>query len=278
MQEFAGKTAVITRAGSGIGAGLARHAAKLGCQVVIADIDEDGLADTLVDIMEAGGDCLAWRTDVAKADDVAALADQAFDAFGHVDLLFNNAGVLVDGVCWERSLEDWRWSLDVNVMGCVHGLKSFLPRMIAQETQGAVVNTASVAGLLATGFLGPYTTTKHAIFALSEVLFNDLRSRRTALQAHVLCPGAVDTRIWESDRLRPKDETAAGGLQTQSEKEFRAEVSATLADGMSPDELAGIVFAAIAAERFHIFPHPEFLERARKRFARIVAQENPGGD
>ena len=277
MEDFEGKVAVITGAGSGIGAALARQASALGAAVVLADVDEDGLAANAAMLLEEGADLMVRRTDVSDAESVRALADQAFGAYGRVDLLFNNAGVLVDGVCWERTLDDWRWCLEVNLMGCIHGIHHFVPRMIEQQTEGAIINTSSVAGLLAGGMLGPYTVSKHGVFALSEVLANDLHGRGSRLQAHCLCPGAVATRIWQSEERRPSERGPATTLHSEAEREFRRVTADAVSGGTAPDDLAALVFEAIRANRFHIFPHPGFLARVEQRFAAITGGRNPVG-
>lgn len=275
MRNFEGKVAVVTGAGSGIGAALARQASALGAAVVLADVDEDGLAETATDLLEAGGDCLLVRTDVSDAAAVGNLAEQSWAAYGQVDLLFNNAGVLVDGVCWERTLADWRWCLEVNLMGCIHGIHHFVPRMVAQNSEGAVVNTSSVAGLLAGGMLGPYTVSKHGVFALTEVLANDLHLRGSDLRAHVLCPGAVATRIWNSEETRPEEMGPPTTLHSDAERAFRQQTADTVSAGTEPATVAEKVFDAIRDERFHIFPHPGFLPRVEQRFATIISAGNP---
>lgn len=219
MADWNGQVAVITGAASGIGAGLARHASALGMRVVATDVDRDGL-EALEDL--AGIE--PWCVDVTDPDDVEALAAEVFDIHGRVNLLFNNAGVLVDGKSWERSAKDWQWSLNVNVMGVVHGIRSFVPRMLAQGEAGRVINTSSIGGLLGgSAFLGPYQGTKHCITAISETLYAELALEDAPITASVLCPGEVVSGIWESGRLRPPEDRYV--LSSEAEHAFHDTVA-----------------------------------------------------
>lgn len=172
ITDFNGKVAVITGAGSGMGRALAVRCAAEGMHVLAADIEDAALTET---VTLAGHDAIGVRTDVADAGSVAALADTAFDTFGAVHLLCNNAGVFQGGLLWERTVADWEWVLGVNVWGIIHGIRSFVPRMIAQGGEGHVVNTSSLAGLVSNAYSGPYTTSKFAALAITEALAHDLR-------------------------------------------------------------------------------------------------------
>src|SRR5690625_3146789 len=182
MVDWSGQVCVITVAASGLGAGLVRHSCALGMQVVAADVDEAGLA-LLAEQGERRRWMLStWSVDVSDAEAVEQLARQVFDRHGQVNLLFNNAGVLVDGKSWERPLSAWRWSLDVNVMGVVHGLRSFVPRMLGQGAPGRVINTSSIGGLMGGGpFMGPYQSSKHR--SEERRVGNEGRERRQAEQS-----------------------------------------------------------------------------------------------
>ena len=175
MKDFAGKVAVITGGASGIGHGIAEWCARAGVKVVLADIDEEALSKAGEELKPLGGAVLCVRTDVSKRDDVEALARQAFDAFGGVHLLFNNAGVAAGGAPWEATWNDWEWVLGVNLWGVIHGVKVFTPLMMAQNTECHIVNSSSAAGLVTGGFSAPYSASKHAVVALSESLYLTLK-------------------------------------------------------------------------------------------------------
>jgi NAD(P)-dependent dehydrogenase (short-subunit alcohol dehydrogenase family) len=262
--EYAGKVAVVTGAGSGIGGGLAGKAGQLGMKVVICDVEAKGLKATEERLAKSGVEVLAVETDVTDYNSVAKAADAAYGRFGRVNLLFNNAGVLVSGISWERSLEDWRWNLDVNVMGVIHGIKAFVPRMVAGGEEGIGVNTASVGGLTAGPFMGPYTTSKFAAVGLTETLNAEFEALGLKLRAACLCPGEVSTKIFRSERIRPQK----FGAKADSSREVDVKFHEYLANfvegqGITPAELAERVFAALDAGKFWIFPHPAF----KKAFA-----------
>jgi NAD(P)-dependent dehydrogenase (short-subunit alcohol dehydrogenase family) len=267
LQELVDRVAVVTGAASGIGAALCRGLAAEGMRVVAADIDDDGARATA----EATG-ALAVRVDVSDASSVAALADRAFDAFGQVDLLCNNAGVFQGGRTWELAPADWDWTLGVNVMGIVHGINAFVPRMIDQGTDGHVVNTASVAAIVSGPLSAPYVVSKAAAFTLSECLAHDLRSVGSRIGASVLVPSAVDTGIARTAAVRPErygvDRTATGPA-----------VSAILADmvaaGLHPDEVVGPVLDAVRNGTFVIATRPSYDAQVAGRFRALAARELP---
>ena len=205
MQEFRGKTAVVTGAGSGIGRALALGFAAEGMRVALADIDAD-------DVEESAGrpgrkvppsDVMAAVCDVSDPGSVNRLADSVFDRWGQVDVVCNNAGVFVGGLIWERPAVDFEFVLSANLWGILNGIRAFVPRMIAQGTEGHVVNTASVAGLFGAPFEAPYAISKFAAFAATESLAHDLQAVGSSIRASVLCPGMVTTNIIDSDRHRP---------------------------------------------------------------------------
>ena len=181
MNQWISKVAVITGAGSGIGLGLARYAASQGMHVVAADVDNQGLDALSETISAQRQSIITVATDVSSPEAVEKLAEIAFEHYGKVNLLFNNAGVLVDGKSWERSVKDWQWSINVNILGVVNGIRSFIPKMLQQGEEGRVINTSSIGGLLGGGaFLGPYQGTKHCITAITETLYSELSQEERA--------------------------------------------------------------------------------------------------
>jgi NAD(P)-dependent dehydrogenase (short-subunit alcohol dehydrogenase family) len=248
VDQFAGRVAVITGAASGIGLALAERAAREGMSVVMADI-ETGALDAAADrVRSLGARVAAQRVDVSNEADVDSLARRAYEEFGAVHLLCNNAGVLHrERAAWEFSLADWKWVFDVNVWGVVHGIQSFVPRMLASGEPGHIVNTASMAGLI-TGGMGTavYDASKHAVLSLSESLYRDLVVRQSRVSASVLCPGAVDTNIFTAERNRPTSIGAAEGEPPQSRG------AAGAGDMLKPEQMADSVFEAVRENRFYV--------------------------
>ena len=205
MQEFAGRTAAVTGAGSGIGRALALAFAHEGMRVALADLDVAAALETvaLIESDVPGAEATATGCDVSSADEVDAWADEVFDRWGQVHVLCNNAGVFVGGVIWDRPAADFEFVLGANLWGILHGVRAFVPRMIAQGTEGHVVNTSSVAGLFGAPFEAPYAVSKFAAFAATESLAQDLAATGSRLRASVLCPGMIRTNIVDSDRHRP---------------------------------------------------------------------------
>jgi NAD(P)-dependent dehydrogenase (short-subunit alcohol dehydrogenase family) len=276
VSDWKDKVCVITGAASGIGAGLASHAARLGMRVVAADIDIAGLDDLAASLAGCKHPVETRQVDVSCADAVEELAAIVFAGHDSVSLLFNNAGVLVDGKSWERSERDWRWNLEVNIMGVVNGIRSFVPRMLEQGETGRVINTSSIGGLLAGGnFMGPYQASKHAITAISETLYQELCLEAAPITASCLCPGEVATGIWESQRLRPESERYQ--LPSEAEQQFHDLVAGMVAEGLTPEEFASRVWAGIDAGKFWIFPQAEFKAIYQLRVNSIMHESTPLG-
>jgi NAD(P)-dependent dehydrogenase (short-subunit alcohol dehydrogenase family) len=271
MQEFTGKTAVVTGAGSGIGRALAQRFAAEGMRVVGADIEKDALEETAALVRDAGGEATAIVADVSDGSAVEALADQAFATCGRVDVLCNNAGVFQGGVLWERTPADLEWVLGVNVWGILHGIRAFVPRMIAQGTEGHVVNTASMAGQLSMAYSGPYVISKFAAVAVTECLAHDLTQTGAKIKASVLCPGLVRTEIARSRRNRPD------GAANTADNEFVEQVLAdvTASGGRTAGEVADLVVDAIRAERFLILTSEESPDHIAARGAALAKCELP---
>ncbi|MEE4661685.1 MAG: SDR family NAD(P)-dependent oxidoreductase [Halieaceae bacterium] len=271
--DWNGRVCVITGAGSGIGAGLVRHAVAQGMHVIGADVDADGLESVAASLGSRRNAFAAHHLDVTDAEAVGEFAAQVYTDFGEVNLLFNNAGVLVDGKSWERPLRDWRWIVDVNIMGVVHGLHHFVPRMLQQGSAARVINTASIGGLLGGGtYMSPYQACKHAVVVLTESLYKELAQEAGEVTASVLCPAEVATQIWHSDRLRPDSERVALG---DAEQQFHDAVAGNVARGATPDAFAQQVFAGIEAGQFWLIPDAAFMPMLQMRTDEIVAQRNP---
>jgi NAD(P)-dependent dehydrogenase (short-subunit alcohol dehydrogenase family) len=277
MKDFKGKVAVITGAASGIGRGIADRCVQEGMKVVLADIEEPALAKAEHELKSAGADILAVRTDVSIEADIKALAEKTLDRFGAVHLLFNNAGVGAGTTVWESTLADWQWVMGVNLWGVIHGVRVFVPIMLAQDTDCYIVNTSSAAGLLPYHPNSPYQVTKHAVVALSEHMYYSLAQKKTKIKVSVLCPGWVKTRILECDRNRPEE---LRNLQQDMPLTPEAEAviqqfTQAVAGGISPQAVADRVFEAIQAEQFYILTETEFIPNIRKRMENILNQQNP---
>jgi NAD(P)-dependent dehydrogenase (short-subunit alcohol dehydrogenase family) len=259
VDSLEGRVAVITGGASGIGRALAERLAREAVKIVVADVDDVGLEAVVTAIRGRGGEALAVRTDVTDLAQVRALADRAFDAFGRVHILCNNAGVAVWGSLESATHRDWQWVLGVNLWGVIHGLEAFLPRMIAQREGGHVVNTASMAGLVATRGLGIYNTSKYAVVGLSETLVKDLKPH--GIGVSVLCPMGVATRIRESDRHRP--------ATLRNDALTAAEPVELMGRTLAPETVAEMVVNAIRDDRLYVITHDEGLEPLRRRFQRL---------
>jgi len=275
MQEFRDRVAVITGAASGIGRALAQRCAQEGMKVVLADVEESALIETAAEVRASGAPALAVVTDVSNIRAVEALAQQTLDMFGAVHLLCNNAGVAAGTTIWDSTLADWEWVLAVNLWGVIYGVRVFVPIMLSQDTDCHIVNTASIAGLIAGPGLGVYKVAKHGVVTLSETLYYELAQRDAKVKVSGLCPGFVHTRIMDSERNRPlerrNDPTPIAAEDEATLQAMRQAVQ----QGMSPDQVAACVFTAIRNEQLYIFTHPETKERVRGRMEHILAERNP---
>jgi NAD(P)-dependent dehydrogenase (short-subunit alcohol dehydrogenase family) len=277
MHQFRDRVAVVTGGGSGIGEALCRHGAGLGMKVVIADIDIAAAERVRASLAEQGGVAIAAKVDVSKAAEVEWLAELAYRNYGAVHLLVNNAGVVPSGRhrhVWEHALEDWRWTFDVNLMGVAHGLHSFVPRMLAQETESHIVNTASVAGLVSGSGSPVYSAAKHAVVRISEALFASLREQNASIDVTVLCPGLVNTRIYQSERTRPEHLRPAAGVAAET-AELQQIASDLYANGLSPAAVAEQVFDAVRERRFYQITTPLYDDAIRDRMDAILSRRNP---
>jgi NAD(P)-dependent dehydrogenase (short-subunit alcohol dehydrogenase family) len=278
MKDVAGKVAVITGAASGIGRGMAEAFTAAGMKVVLSDIEKVALESTAVALRATGADVHTVVADVSKAEQVNALAEQTIKKYGAVHVLCNNAGISTTGsAAWSSTLDDWNWVLGVNLMGVVHGVRAFIPIMIAQGSEAHVVNTASLAGLLC-GENTLYAVTKAAVVALSEGIFVDLQRQGSKTKISVLCPGYVDTNIMNAARNRPPElgEASAppSGVIADTFRDWFAE---QLKGGLDPRAVGDQVLASIREERFYILTHPGWNSLIEERVKRIVSGQNPEG-
>ncbi len=271
------KTAVITGAGSGFGLETARLAAQRGMNLVLVDVQADALAAAAAEFTQV--EVLARVVDVAKADEMAALAADVQARFGAPHVVFNNAGVGSGGLIWENSLADWEWVLGVNLMGVVHGVRLFTPMMLAAAEadpayQGHIVNTASMAGLLNPPNMGVYNVSKHAVVSLSETLYQDLALVTDQVHASVLCPFFVPTGISQSHRNRPADLPV--GRPTKSQLISQAQTDKAVSSGkLTAADVAALVFDAIDQRKFYVFSHPQALAGVQTRLEDVMLSRNP---
>lgn len=280
MQEFEGKVAVITGAASGLGRELAIAAARRGMNLLIADIDETALRGVEQELASTGRQVTAMVCDVRVATQVDALADAAIHQFGAVHLLFNNAGVGTGGLVWECTPEDWDWVLGVNLMGVVHGIRAFVPRMLAcaggqTDYRGHVINTASIAGLLPGPLLAPYNVSKDAVISLSESLYHDLSLIDAPIGTSVLCPFYMPTQIHRSERTRP-DELRNVAQPSASQRLSNWLTEAAVGAGATTAQAAAeVTFQALSDKLFYIYPDVSKLPEVKDRMAGLLAQRNP---
>jgi NAD(P)-dependent dehydrogenase (short-subunit alcohol dehydrogenase family) len=255
MRELRGRVAAVTGAGGGIGRALALRLAGEGMDLALADLDPTALAETGDLVADRGVRVVGRVVDVGEEADVAAFADLAFGELGAVHLLCNNAGVFMGGRVWTRPAADFAWTLRVNLWGILHGLRSFVPRMLEQDTDGHIVNTCSVAGLFVGPGSAPYTISKWAAFAATLSLAQELALEKSKIGVSALCPGGVTTRIHESERSRPEALATEPGEDSSFMNEM---IAATVERGITPEAVAEQVLDAVRAERFLVLTHPAY--------------------
>jgi NAD(P)-dependent dehydrogenase (short-subunit alcohol dehydrogenase family) len=269
MQELAGRTAFVTGGASGIGFALGRAFAEAGMKVMLADIETDALTAAVRTLHRFGSDVRGVTCDVTDPLSVERAAETSYEAFGNVHVVCNNAGVAGAGGINNISLDDWRWTLDVNLMGVVHGIRTFLPRIRAHGEGGHIVNTASMAGLLSGLGFTPYAASKFAVVTMSEGLAMHLEP--LGIGVTVLCPGYVRTRIAESGRNRPD---RYGPTRTPDPGSAAGAVAAQLVEliqsGLDPSDVAAQVLTAIQENELYVFTHPQFRVQVEERFATIL--------
>jgi len=265
MDTLNGKGAVVTGGASGIGLATAKVLASKGAKVVLADIERGVLDRAVADLRADGAEAHGVICDVRSLEAVEALADAAFDALGQVHVVFNNAGIAVGGPILEMTHDDWRWTIDVDLWGPIHGVEAFLPRMIEQGHGGHMLFTASFAGLVPNVGLGPYCVAKYGVVALAEVLARELREHRIGVS--VLCPMRVGTNIGRSERNRQDD--YGGAVASPAVPDQSAANDDLAGRVLDVDDVARMTVDAIVANRLYVLPHDESREPIRRRFARI---------
>jgi NAD(P)-dependent dehydrogenase (short-subunit alcohol dehydrogenase family) len=265
MRDLAGKAAFITGGASGIGLALSRAFAEAGMRVMLADIEGRALDEAVASLKSAGPEVRGIECDVRDYAAVERAATATVEAFGKVHLVCNNAGVGGSGGIDDVSLDAWRWVIDINLMGVVHGVKAFLPLLRSHNEGGHIVNTASMAGFLpGTGF-GAYTATKFAVVGISEALAAEVAPH--GIGVSVLCPGWVNTKILESARNWPKE---LGPPPTRELGPLSARIAELVKSGMAPDTVAALVRKAVEENQLHVFTHPHMRPPLEERFARVI--------
>ncbi|WP_370531129.1 SDR family NAD(P)-dependent oxidoreductase [Pseudomonas sp. OVF7] len=264
MSNQYGQVAVITGAASGIGRGLAEQAARRGMRLVLADVDGVGLQSLCATLQATGTQAVACITDVGQLTQVERLRDVAVEQFGGVNLLFNNAGVMQTGYSWEINATQWQRIIDINLTGVINGIRCFVPLLLSQERASHVINTASLAGLLSSPLMAPYNVTKQAVVALSETLHYEMAMLGAPVSVSVLCPGAVASEIMSSNHM-----------VEGADSSFSQLLDSSIRQGMTPANLAEVVFAAIDEKRFWILPHKNFKLALERRVQSILEETNP---
>jgi len=279
ISNFKGKVAVLTGAGSGFGLECAKIGAQLGMKLVLVDVQKDALDAAQAQMQTLGAEVMARLVDVSNEGQMQALANDVQQKFGAPNFVFNNAGVGAGGLVWENTVADWEWLLGVNLWGVVHGVRLFTPMMLEAASkdpnfQGHIVNTASMAGLLTPPNMGIYNVTKHAVVALTETLYQDLKLVSDQISASVLCPYFVPTGISQSHRNRPSQLKA--DKPTKSQLIGQAMSDKAVGSGkVSAADVAKMVFDAMSNDHFYIYSHPKALGNVQHRMEAIVQGHNP---
>jgi NAD(P)-dependent dehydrogenase (short-subunit alcohol dehydrogenase family) len=278
MQEFEGRVAVITGAASGIGRALTEKCIAEGMHVVMADIEESVLNTVSTELQATTNNkVLPVVTNVALESALQNVLKEAVDNFGGAHLLFNNAGVGGGGNAWTATQRDWDWVMGVNLWSVIYGLRVFVPQMISQDTPCHIVNTASVAGLIGGSTNALYSVTKHGVVALTENLYRDLHNENTQIGCSVLCPGFVNTNIFDSGRNRPDDlqNQVAPTAPTPEDEQRIAMFKEVLKQGMQPEDIAEVVFDGIRNDRLYVLSHDHFTDMIKLRADNITKGNNP---
>ena len=274
MLDLTSKVAVITGGASGIGLAMAETFGRAGMRLVIADISQNSIDVALPGLVAKGIEVVGVRTDVARYDEMEALADVTLRAYGKAHVIVNNAGVSITGPTWQMSLDDWRWVYDVNVWGVIHGIKAFMPILVRQDEPGHVINTASLASFYGTGEHAPYCSSKAACLSISQALYSELTATKSKIGVSVVCPGMVATDIHRSWRNRP------AGDQPWSDREWAdsdhiARSRDFQASGTDPAHIAQATLDAVREDRFYVFYGAESKTYVQMSTRPAVRAENP---
>ncbi|MBL6689145.1 MAG: SDR family NAD(P)-dependent oxidoreductase [Pseudomonadales bacterium] len=269
MKDLNGRVAVVTGAASGIGKATATRLAEEGMKVVLSDIEEAALEKAVQELKDRNFEVIGVPTDVSRNEAIEALAEETMSTFGAVNVVHNNAGVVVSGPIEELSLSDWEWVLGVDLWSVIYGVRTFLP-LIKETGDGHIVNTASTAGLQASGSIAPYNVAKFGVVALTETLRVELDDANCGVSASVLCPGAINTQIVMSKRNRDP-ESAQDHKASAQEEAFEKNAGALLAQqGKDPSEVAGMIVNAIVKDEFWILTHDDWKNVLQERVAAIA--------
>lgn len=272
MKDLNGRVAVVTGAASGIGKATATRLAEEGMKVVLSDIEEAALEKAVQELKDRNFEVIGVPTDVSRNEAIEALAEETMSTFGAVNVVHNNAGVVVSGPIEELSLSDWEWVLGVDLWSVIYGVRTFLP-LIKETGDGHIVNTASTAGLQASGSIAPYNVAKFGVVALTETLRVELDDANCGVSASVLCPGAINTQIVMSKRNRDP-ESAQDHKASAQEEAFEKNAGALLAQqGKDPSEVAGMIVNAIVKDEFWILTHDDWKNVLQERVA-AIAKDN----
>ncbi|MCU1428874.1 MAG: short-chain alcohol dehydrogenase [Actinomycetia bacterium] len=279
MKDLTGRVAVVTGGASGIGLGLAKRFVAEGMKVVLGDVEKDALDDAVAVLSSGGSDVCGVVTDVTDADQVQSLADATMERHGAVHVICNNAGVGGGGLSWEAPLSTWEWVIGVNMWGVIHGIRSFVP-LLLQQDEGHVVNTASVAGLVAAPFMGPYNASKHAVVGMSETLHHEFALTGANVKVSVLCPGWVNTRIADSARNRPSHLAVEQASDDAAQETVMRDMLQTMVQqGMATDTVASKVVDAIRNEQFWVLTHDDagdgWVKAVEARLTSLQERTNP---
>ncbi len=276
MRDLAGRVAVITGATGGLGQALAQRLARAQMKLVLADLDDRALASAVTELGRAGATAIGVRTDVRKAADVEALAARTLKEYGAVHLVCNNAGVAPVGAAWESTAADWEWVLGVNLWGVIHGVRVFTPILLGQGDEGHIVNTASVAGLIAPPGMAAYNVSKHAVVALTESLHHDLVARGAKVRCTVVCPAYFPSGIADSERTRPAELADPGRTKPHAQRALEENLrKAVTAGKLSADDVAAAVVDAVREARFYVLTHPRIKAAIEWRMQDILAERTP---